>query len=218
MTLLWPVAGVLFALLWLFVRGVALSPLPILGEFLIGLAVGLPVAYASRRLYDEEVPVRRSLRVLPYGALYTVVFLKDLIIANFDVAYRVLAPWAPIKPSVIVLPLRVETDLGITTIANSITLTPGTLTMDYDAEHNALIVHTLYMPDRESVVRPIRTWENYALVIFNERGMPGDPIPEIPGDDDWWAENDADDEERESESEMTRGGNANGIGGESGGD
>lgn len=179
MTLLWPVAGVLFALLWLFVRGVALSPLPIIGEFLIGLGVGLPIAYASRRLYDEHVPVRRSILVLPYGVLYTVVFLKDLIIANFDVAYRVLAPWAPIKPSVIVLPLRVQTDLAITTIANSITLTPGTLTMDYDAEHNALIVHTIYMEHRESVIQPIRTWENYALVIFDEEGMPGDPIPPI---------------------------------------
>ncbi len=180
MTTLWPVAGVLFALLWLFVRGVALSPLPIIGEFLIGLGVGLPIAFVSRRLYDEQVPVRRSLLVLPYGILYSVVFLKDLVIANFDVAYRVLAPWAPIKPSVIVFPLRVRTDLAITTIANSITLTPGTLTMDYDAEHNALIVHTLYMDDRQAVVRPIRTWENYALVIFDEEGMPGDPVPPIP--------------------------------------
>jgi len=178
---IWPVSGVMLALLWLFVRGVPLQPLPVVGEFLLGLAFGLPVAYVFRRFYDAELDLSRSLRAIPYALVYGAVFLRDLVIANVDVAYRVLAPSMPIQPAVVVVPLRVQTDLGITTIANSITLTPGTLAMDYDREANALYVHAIDGRDRDAVVGPIRNWEDYALVIFDEELKPGDPVPELPG-------------------------------------
>jgi len=79
---------------------------------------------------------------------------------------------------VLVIPLRVERDAAVTTIANSITLTPGTLTMDHDTDTNALYVHTIDGRDPASVVAPIRQWEDYALVIFEEELGPGDPAPE----------------------------------------
>ncbi|WP_137283330.1 Na+/H+ antiporter subunit E [Halorussus salinisoli] len=176
----WPVVGVLLALLWLFVRGVALDPAAILGEFLIGLALGLPIAFAFRRFYTERTALGRNVRALPYAGLYVGVFLKELATANVDVAYRVLAPSMPIEPDVVVVPLRVETDAAITTIANSITLTPGTLTMDYDDENNILYVHGITGRNHQAVLEPIRTWEDYALVIFDEERKPGDPVPEVP--------------------------------------
>ncbi|WP_227376452.1 Na+/H+ antiporter subunit E [Haladaptatus halobius] len=176
----WPVIGFVLAVLWLFVRGVVLKLTAILGEFLIGLAVGLLIAFAFQRFYAAETNVVRNLRATPYAVLYVGVFLKELATANVDVAYRVLAPGMPIKPGVVVVPLRVQTDAAITTIANSITLTPGTLTMDYDEEKNALYVHSIDARDPESVVAPIRTWEDYALVIFDEERKPGDPVPEVP--------------------------------------
>lgn len=174
----WPVAGVLLALLWLFVRGVALEPARLVGEFLVGLIFGLPVAFAARRFYAEGLSLRRSIRALPYAALYVLVFLKDILVANVDVAYRVLAPSMPIQPDVVAFPLRVRTDLAVTTIANSITLTPGTLAMDYDEEENVLFVHAINSTDPEAVTAPIRQWEEYALVIFDEELKPGDPVPE----------------------------------------
>ena len=176
----WPVMGVLLAVLWLFVRGVALDPMVILGEFIIGLALGLPIAFALRRFYTEQTALARNVRALPYSTLYVAVFLKELLTANVDVAYRVLAPGLKIDPDVVVVPLRVQTDAAITTIANSITLTPGTLTMDYDEETNALYVHGIIGRNRQAVLDPIRTWEDYALVIFDEERKPGDPVPEIP--------------------------------------
>jgi multicomponent Na+:H+ antiporter subunit E len=177
----WPVVGVLLAVLWLFVRGVALDPASILGEFLIGLAFGLPVAFAFRRFYTERTNLSHNVRALPYTVVYVALFLKELLTANIDVAYRVLAPSMPLEPDVVVVPLRVETDAAITTIANSITLTPGTLTMDYDEETNTLYVHGITGRNREAVVEPIRAWEDYALVIFDEERKPGDPVPEVPG-------------------------------------
>jgi multicomponent Na+:H+ antiporter subunit E len=176
----WPVVGVVLAVLWLFVRGVDATPVRLAEELLIGLLVGLPVAYGSRRFYAPTAGLTRSIRVAPAAALYVAVFLRELVTANVDVAYRVLAPSMPIDPEVIEVPLRVRTDFAITTIANSITLTPGTLTMDYDDEENTLYVHSIDGSDPESVVEPIRTWEEYALVIFDEELKPGDPVPE-PG-------------------------------------
>jgi multicomponent Na+:H+ antiporter subunit E len=96
-----------------------------------------------------------------------------------DVAYRVLAPRRAIEPQIILLPLRVQTALGITTIANSITLTPGTITLDYDHELNALYVHIIDGRNPEAVVDPIRTWEDHALVIFDEPLPPGEAAPDI---------------------------------------
>ncbi|MFB6218155.1 MAG: Na+/H+ antiporter subunit E [Halobacteriaceae archaeon] len=174
----WPVVGGVLAVLWVFVRGVPADPAALVGELLIGAAVGLPVAALFRPLYTERVRLGRSLRAAPYATLYVGTFLRELLTANVDVAYRVLSPGMPISPEVVVIPLRVERDAAVTTIANSITLTPGTLTMDHDPEANALYVHTIDGRDPASVVAPIRQWEDYALVIFGERLQPGDPAPE----------------------------------------
>ncbi|PSP94547.1 cation transporter [Halobacteriales archaeon QS_4_62_28] len=178
----WPTIGLSLAVLWLFVRGVALEPRVIVGEFIIGLFVGVPLAFFTRRFYTETVPVIAVFRAVPYIAAYLVLFGTELIKANINVAYRVLAPSMPIEPRVIELPLRVESDLAITTIANSITLTPGTLSMDYDDERNSLYVHAIAGANREAIVAPIRAWEDYALRIFDEERGPSSKVPHPPKD------------------------------------
>ena len=180
----WPVVGVVLAVLWLFVRGVVLTPERLAEEFLIGLAVGVPLAYVFRRFYASEFAFAGTLRVVPSAVAYLLVFVRELLVANLDVVYRVLSPSLPIDPDVVAIPLRVETDAAITTIANSITLTPGTLTMDYNEETNTLYVHGITGRNRESLVEPIRTWEDYALVIFDEEASPDDQPPTRRGDVD----------------------------------
>lgn len=175
----WPVNGFVLAVLWLFVRGVPATPVRLAEEFIVGLGVGLVLSWSLRRFYAPDLPLSRSVRVAPYAALYLLVFLKDLLLANLSVARIVLSPSLPIDPVVVEVPLRVQSDAAVTTIANSITLTPGTLTMDYDADNNSLYVHGLAAPDQASIVDPIRTWENYALVIFDEERTPGDPVPDL---------------------------------------
>lgn len=174
----WFVAGVLFAFLWVLVRGPAPDPHSVVTTFAIGTVVGLPVAFVFRRLYEEEFELSR-LPAIEYVILYAIVFTKEVIVANMDVAYRVLAPDMPLEPQVILIPLRVETSLGVTTIANSITVTPGTLTLDYEPDENALYVHIIDGSDPAAVVEPIRQWEDYALEIFDEDASPSDQAPEI---------------------------------------
>ncbi len=170
----WITNALVFTVLWIFVRGVELTPVRLAEEALIGLLVSLPLAYAIRHFYQGP-PVARSVRVVPYVLLYLAAFVRELLVANLSVARVVVSPSLPIDPAVVEVPLRVESDAAVTTIANSITLTPGTLTMDYDADANSLYVHSLSGTD---ILDPIRTWEDYALVIFNEPLKPGDPVPE----------------------------------------
>ena len=181
MTRKWPLIGLALAVLWLFVRGIEWmgNPINVVEELLIGLGVGMPVAYVARRLYADEFALSRNLQVVPSAVLYLLLFLSELVTANVDVAYRVLSPSMPIEPTVVEVPLRVESDAAITTIANSISLTPVTLTMDYDPNRNALYVHALSgRGRREEILEPIRRWENYALVIFDEPLGPGAPVPD----------------------------------------
>ena len=175
----WLLATLLLAGLWLFIRGVALDLRIIAGELLIGLVLGGGVAFMLRRLYPGRADLGYGIRAAPYALLYVGAFLSELLVANVDVAYRVLSPSMPIEPAVIYLPLRVSRPVAISTIANSITLTPGTLTMDYDEDANALYVHTINGRDPDGVIEPIRRWEDYALVIFDEDLNPGDPAPDV---------------------------------------
>ncbi|MFT4881447.1 MAG: multicomponent Na+:H+ antiporter subunit E [Salinirussus sp.] len=175
----WPVFGVSLGVLWLFVRGPPLTPGGLLAEFLPGVGFGLPVAYLLRNFYSARLNLTGTLRAIPPTVAYAALFGKKLLTANVDVAYRVLAPSMPIDPAVVEVPLRVQSDLAVTTIANSISLTPGTLTMDHDDDTNTLYIHAI-SGDRDSVVEPIRSWEDYALRIFAEEREPGDPVPPRP--------------------------------------
>ncbi|AEH37042.1 Na+/H+ antiporter subunit E [Halopiger xanaduensis] len=175
----WPLAGAAFAVLWIFVRGIGLSPAALLGQFLEGLVIGLPIAFVFRRLYVERIDLGRGVRALPYAGLYLATFAWEIVRANADMVYRVLAPGIPIEPEVILVPLRAETDVAITLLANSITITPGTVALDYDAETNALYVHAVDGRDPEAIAAPIRQWEDYALEMFDEDASPEDAPPEI---------------------------------------
>ncbi|SFC55826.1 multicomponent Na+:H+ antiporter subunit E [Halobiforma haloterrestris] len=170
----WPVAGVVFAVLWIFVRGIELESMTLFGQFLEGLAVGLPIAFVFRRLYAKRITVSRGRRVKP-ALLYLLAFVWELLRANVDMVYRVVAPSMPIEPEVVLVPLRAETDLAITLLANSVTLTPGTVALDYDEDVNALYVHAVDGRDPAAIVAPIRRWEDYALEIFDEDAAPEDP-------------------------------------------
>ena len=72
---------------------------------------------------------------------YIPVFLWEVMKANIDVAYRVIHPDMPIHPGIVKVRTALKSDTGLTFLANSITLTPGTLSVDIDREKGFLYVH-----------------------------------------------------------------------------
>ena len=71
--------------------------------------------------------------------VYLFVLAKEIVKANFDVAYRVLHPRMPIKPGIVTIKTRLSQDIAKLMLANSITLTPGTFTVDIIGDR--LLVH-----------------------------------------------------------------------------
>ncbi|MCK5271875.1 MAG: Na+/H+ antiporter subunit E [Sedimentisphaerales bacterium] len=99
-------------------------------QLIAGAVSSLILTLLLSRVYSD-VPARafNPLRWL-WFILYTIEFIYYCIKANLDVAYRVLHPDLPIRPAIIKVHTNLRTDIARTFLANSITLTPGTLTVD----------------------------------------------------------------------------------------
>lgn len=106
-------------------------------ELALGVASAAAVTAANRDL-EALSPL---LRVLPRLLPYSVWLLREVVVANLQVARVVLDPRLPIAPVVGRFRVTLPGDLAVTTLANSITLTPGTITLD--VENGQFVVHAL---------------------------------------------------------------------------
>lgn len=122
-------------------------------NFLFGLAVAGGALFIMRNQIAGPKVFGRLGRVLALAAL----FFYELVLSAFRVAVLVIRPNldAHLKPGIIAFPLSVETDIEIALLANLITLTPGTLSVDVSQDRKTLFVHALAVPDKESLVRDI---------------------------------------------------------------
>jgi len=95
--------------------------------------------------------------IFVYGfILFTIYFFKELLVANLKMARYTLTPLSQLKPGILSIPIRPDmTDTEVTVLANMITLTPGTLSMDISADRTTLFVHFMHMDDPEAQRREI---------------------------------------------------------------
>ena len=98
----------------------------------------------------------RYFRLVPKVISFFFFFLFELIKANLQVAYEVATPNLNMKPGIVALPLDVKSNFGITMLANLITLTPGTLSMDVSEDRKILFVHSMYIYDKEKFIKGIK--------------------------------------------------------------
>ena len=98
------------------------------------LIAGVIASIIVAVLFHEIMPKEHKVFISPvrmfWLLLYVPVFFYYMLIANLDVVYRARHPKMPIKPGIVKIKTKLNTDSGITALANSITLTPGTLTVD----------------------------------------------------------------------------------------
>jgi len=85
-----------------------------------------------------------------------VFFFKELMIANIKVAYDVLTPPIYMHPCIIKFPLDAKTDIEITILANMISLTPGTLSLDLSDDRKYLFIHSVYYGENEARVEQLK--------------------------------------------------------------
>ena len=108
------------------------------------IIVGLVASIVVTIMFSEVLPKEHRFFLSPVRIFWFLIYIPVLfyyvVIANFDVVYRALHPKMPIKPGIVKIKTNLKTDSGITALANSITLTPGTLTVDL-TEDGFLFVH-----------------------------------------------------------------------------
>ncbi|GAB4232490.1 MAG: Na+/H+ antiporter subunit E [Acidobacteriota bacterium] len=113
-------------------------------------------------------------RYLVFLFQYLPLFLWEVFKANFDVAYRVLHPLRPIRPGIVEVKTTLVSDIGLTFLANSVTLTPGTMTVDVDRERGRLYVHWIDVKATESeeaTRRVVGRFEPILRKVFEEEGV-----------------------------------------------
>jgi multicomponent Na+:H+ antiporter subunit E len=135
-------SAVLFVMLfafWLLLTG-SLEP----AELIAGLAVTLIVTLVSRPHLAIFNGLRLTPTAIPAFVGYLGLFLVALVRANLDMARRVLSPSLPLRPALVEIRTGLRSDLGRLTLANSITLTPGTLTVD--VYEQTLLIHWIDAP------------------------------------------------------------------------
>jgi multicomponent Na+:H+ antiporter subunit E len=99
------------------------------------ISVGIVAAIIATIFFGGMLRIRALRRMLNplrylWGIYYILVLIYRIILANLDVAYRVLHPEMPIKPGIVKVKTNLQNEVARTILANSITLTPGTLTVD----------------------------------------------------------------------------------------
>jgi multicomponent Na+:H+ antiporter subunit E len=115
-------------------------------DALAGLLLSIGVGWVARSFFCDSrrraaLDPMRWVRAVGYACGP---FLVEMAKANLDVAYRVVT--GRIRPGIVRVRSGMKTDLGTLMLANSITLTPGTLTVDVDEESNDLFVHMINVP------------------------------------------------------------------------
>lgn len=142
-----PLLTPILALIWLLLNN-SLSP----GHILLGLLLGWFIPWFTLRFWPERVRIRRPLTLLRFIA----VVLYDIVVANLSVARRILGHPDRLRPAFVSVPLELKTDLAISLLANTISLTPGTVSARLAPDRASLLVHGLHVPDAEALVASIK--------------------------------------------------------------
>ena len=139
-----------------------------ISSLIVGIVIAIITAlFAGDILITTER--KFHLNRIWFTIIYIIKFFWEMAKANFNVAYIVIHPLLPIKPGIVKVRTKLKRDSALTMLANSITLTPGTLTVDIDVPNQILYIHWIYVKatDIETTTREIGgRFEKMLEVIF----------------------------------------------------
>ncbi|MGA1529284.1 MAG: Na+/H+ antiporter subunit E [Kiritimatiellia bacterium] len=149
--------NILLALLWAMMTG---------GISLINLLVGFFVGYLILGSIHGSSGTSSYFTKVPQTIRFILYFILELLISSVRVAYDVVTPTYYMKPGIIAIPMDAKTDIEITMLANLITLTPGTLSLDVSFDRKTLYIHSMFVSDPEKVRRETKDMERRLLAVM----------------------------------------------------
>nr|WP_100657859.1 Na+/H+ antiporter subunit E [Alteromonas flava] len=138
-----PLHSIMLLVVWLMINS-SMSP----GHWLLGAALAVAIPLLCEPLRVPQPAIKKPLKVISYVLLV----LKDIVVANLEVAVLVLGPMRKIKPGFVAVPLELPDVFPVTILASTVTMTPGTVSCDISSDRKWLYVHVLNMPENEQEV------------------------------------------------------------------
>jgi multicomponent Na+:H+ antiporter subunit E len=158
----WLLMFVITLIVWVLLSN-SLAMENILPGIIIALLIGI--------LFCRQCQVFSEINLTPKAFLYTFlylgVFFIDLVKSNLDVARRVLTPSLPINPGIVEVKTSLKSKFGRMLLANSITLTPGTLTVE--VSDDSFFIHWIDVKDdtvEAASNEIVKKFEKYLEVIY----------------------------------------------------
>jgi multicomponent K+:H+ antiporter subunit E len=145
-----PFLSVVLVVCWLWLNN-TLAP----GHVLLGAALAVGIPYVTRRFWPEPTRIRHPWRVVEYLAVVS----YDIVVANLQVAAIILGPVSRLRPVFVRVPLALRTDFAVTALASTVTLTPGTVSVEIEddaAGGRVLVVHALRCLDPDDLAQTIK--------------------------------------------------------------
>ncbi|MCE8016327.1 Na+/H+ antiporter subunit E [Halomonas sp. MCCC 1A17488] len=132
------------------------------------LLAGLTFGYLVLALIQPQVPALAGYaQRLPRLIRFVGFFFKELLLANLKVAFDVVTPPWYMRPGVIAMPLKARSEFEIALVANLISLTPGTLSLDVSDDRRVLYIHAMFLDDEAELRRNLAELERRALELFH---------------------------------------------------
>ena len=140
--------NILLALTWALLTGHFT-----VSNFIAGFVLGYLVLWVVLSGEAKSSYFKKISLVIRFAFFY----IWNLILASLKIAYDVITPRHRMKSGVIAIPLDAKSDLEITVLANLITITPGTLSLDVSTDRRVLYIHAMYIDDKEELIQEIKT-------------------------------------------------------------
>ena len=153
-----PILSIILLLTWLMLNN-TIS----VGHIVLGSILSILIPLHTSRFWPEKVCIGKWSTVFKLS----MVVGYDIIISNIFVAKLILGKNSDLEPGFLEIPLDIKHPLGISVLASTISLTPGTVSADYNQDTGILIVHALHLEDAAAEIDTIKTrYEKPLMEIF----------------------------------------------------
>jgi multicomponent Na+:H+ antiporter subunit E len=139
--------NLMLALVWVAMTGQA-EP----ASFGVGFVIAYVVLYLLQRVVGYSSYFVKSVRLVRFVGFY----IFEVVRSNIRVAADVVSPSSRARPGVVAVPLDASSDAEITLLANLITMTPGSLSVDVSDDRSVIYVHSMFIGDPEEFCRTIK--------------------------------------------------------------
>ncbi|NVK74823.1 MAG: Na+/H+ antiporter subunit E [Oceanospirillaceae bacterium] len=142
-----PFHSLLLFVVWLLLNN-SISP----GHMVLAAFFAIAIPLLVNGMRDEHPKILK-----PWLAIrYVLMVLKDILVANVEVAMLIIGPIKKLTPGFVAIPINIDSDLGITILASTVSLTPGTVSAEVSKDKAWLYVHSLHLDNEAELIHSVK--------------------------------------------------------------